>query len=113
MSHAVSGRDCVGEAHRTLLRTAIEHAGAERGLLMLAARGELSIPGEANISGGFVIVRPRETPVSTGRASGVAGSLCRAHAGDRDLDDALATIRFPPTSTPPSSVPVGTVLCPS
>ena len=59
-------RDCAGKALDTLLRTAIEHAGAERGLLMLPRGGELWIEAEANTSGSAVTVRLRETPASGG-----------------------------------------------
>jgi PAS domain S-box-containing protein len=48
----------------TVLRTAIEHAGAERGLLVLPRGGELSIHTEANTGDRSVIVRRREAPVS-------------------------------------------------
>src|SRR5262245_7335131 len=47
-----------------LLRTAIEHAGAERGLLVLARDGELWIHAEAETSGNSVIVHLREAPIS-------------------------------------------------
>src|SRR5439155_3938169 len=64
MSHAVSGEIVLEKLVETLLRTAIEHAGAERGLLMLPRGDELSIQAEANTSGSSVIVRLRQTPVS-------------------------------------------------
>ena len=90
VSHAVSGEIVLEKLVETLLRTAIEHAGAERGLLMLLRGGELSIQADANISGSFVIVRPRETPVSTAE---LPESIVRYAARTREtviLDDALA-----------------------
>ena len=48
----------------TLMRTAIEHAGAERGLLILPRGDELRIAAEATTSGDTVIVRPREARVA-------------------------------------------------
>jgi len=47
-----------------LLRTAIEHAGANRGLLILSRGGELSIEAEANTDGHAVTVQLREAPVA-------------------------------------------------
>ena len=44
----------------TLMRTAIEHAGAERGLLILPRDVEQSIEAEAMTSGDTIIVRLRE-----------------------------------------------------
>jgi len=90
VSHAVSGEIVLEKLVETLLRTAIEHAGAERGLLMLPRGGELSIQAEANISGSFLIVRRRETPVSTAE---LPESVVRYVARTRErviLDDALA-----------------------
>jgi PAS domain S-box-containing protein len=46
------------------MRTAIEQAGAERGLLILARGGEQRIAAEATTSGDTVNVQPRDMPVS-------------------------------------------------
>jgi PAS domain S-box-containing protein len=64
VSQAVSGEIVLEKLVETLLRTAIQQASAERGLLILAHRGELSIRAEANTSGTSVMVSLRETPVS-------------------------------------------------
>src|SRR5205085_12449389 len=64
ISQAVSGEIVLEKLVETLLRTAIEHAGAERGVLILPRGGEWSIQAEANTSGGSVMLRLRETPVS-------------------------------------------------
>jgi PAS domain S-box-containing protein len=73
-----------------LLRTAIEHAGAERGLLVLPRGGELSIHAEANTSGNSVMVRLREAPIS---ATELSESVVRYAARTQQsviLDDASA-----------------------
>ncbi|HXV82547.1 MAG TPA: sigma 54-interacting transcriptional regulator, partial [Candidatus Binatia bacterium] len=64
VSQAVSGEIVLEKLIETLLRTAIEQASAERGLLILAHGGELSIRAEANTSGTTVMVCLRDTPVS-------------------------------------------------
>ena len=64
VSQAVSGEIVLEKLVDALLRTAIEQASAERGLLILAHGGELSIRAEANTSGTSVMVCLRDTPVS-------------------------------------------------
>src|SRR5947207_2140783 len=64
VSQAVSGEIVLERLVETLLRTAIEHAGAERGLLILPHGSELLIQAEAKTRGSSVTVRLRETPVS-------------------------------------------------
>jgi PAS domain S-box-containing protein len=61
---AASGEIVLERLVETLLRTAIEQAGAERGLLILSHGSELSIQAEAQTRGSSVTVRLRETPVS-------------------------------------------------
>jgi PAS domain S-box-containing protein len=60
VSQAVSGEMVLEKLTDSLMRTAIEHAGAERGLLMLSRGDELRIAAEATTSGDTVIVNPRE-----------------------------------------------------
>ncbi len=64
VSQAVSGEIVLEKLIDTLLRTALEHAGAERGLLILPRSGELSIEAEANADGPAVTVHLREAPVA-------------------------------------------------
>src|SRR5712671_6126475 len=64
VSQAVSGEIVLEKLIDTLLRTAIEHAGAERGLLILPWGGDLSIEAEANTNGHTVTVHLREAPVT-------------------------------------------------
>ena len=63
VSQAVSGELVLEQVVEVLLRTAIEHAGAERGLLLLPRGGELWIHAEAKTSGDSVVVQVREAAV--------------------------------------------------
>jgi PAS domain S-box-containing protein len=60
-AQAVSGEIVLGELIKTLLRIAIEHAGAERGLLVLLPDDAPRIVAEATTGGGQVKVMLRET----------------------------------------------------
>ncbi len=60
VSQAVSGEIVLEKLIDTLMRTAIEHAGAERGLLILPRGVEQRIQAEATTSGDTVIVRLRD-----------------------------------------------------
>src|SRR5262247_3599948 len=94
VSQAVSGEIVLERLVETLLRTAIEHAGAERGLLILPRAGELSIQAEANTSGSSVTVCLRETAVS---AAELPESVIRYTARTHEsviLDDAAAQNPF-------------------
>ncbi|HYY28041.1 MAG TPA: PAS domain S-box protein, partial [Chthoniobacterales bacterium] len=66
VSQAVSGEIVLEKLIDTLMRTAIEHAGAERGLLILSRGIELRIQAEATTSGDSIIVRLREAFVAEG-----------------------------------------------
>jgi PAS domain S-box-containing protein len=57
VSQAISGEIVLEKLLNTLMRTAIEQAGAERGLLILVRGAELLIEAEARISGDTVVVR--------------------------------------------------------
>jgi PAS domain S-box-containing protein len=94
VSQAVSGEIVLEKLVETLLRTAIEQASAERGLLILAHRGELSIRAEANTSGTSVMVSLRETPIA---ASEVPHSVIRYVARTHEsviVEDASAQNPF-------------------
>jgi predicted ATPase/signal transduction histidine kinase len=60
VSQAVSGEIVLEKLIETLMRIAIEHAGAERGLLLLHQREELRIEAEARTSRNGVQVRLRQ-----------------------------------------------------
>jgi len=64
LSQAVSGTFVRERLLMTVMRTAIEHAGAERGLLILSRGAEPRIAAEATIDGDTVAVQLCDTPVS-------------------------------------------------
>jgi PAS domain S-box-containing protein len=64
VSEAVSGEIELGKLINTLMRTAIEHAGAERGLLILSRGADYQIEAEATVSIDTVAVVLREAKVS-------------------------------------------------
>ncbi len=64
VSQAVSSEMVLEKLIHTLMRTAIEQVGAERGLLILARGGEQRIAAEATTSGDTVNVEPRDMPVN-------------------------------------------------
>ena len=94
VSQAVSGEIVLQKLLDTFMRTAIEHAGAERGLLILARGAEQRIEAEATTSGDAVVVRLRDTPV-TGAAvpESVIHYVLRTREGVI-LDDASAENSF-------------------
>jgi hypothetical protein len=65
VSQAVSGEVVLEKLIEMLMRTAIEHSGAERGLLVLPRGDEQRIEAESTTSGDTVIVRLREASVAT------------------------------------------------
>ena len=64
VSQAVSGEIVLEKLLDTLMRTAIEQAGAERGLLILTRGAEQRIEAEATTSGDAVIVQLCDGPVT-------------------------------------------------
>jgi PAS domain S-box-containing protein len=67
VSQAVSGEIVLEKSLDTLMRTAIEHAGAERGLLIVPRGAELCIETDATTSGNTVTVRVREGSVAAAK----------------------------------------------
>jgi len=65
LSQAISGEIVLEKLIDTLMRTAIEHAGAERGLLMLARGDEYQIAAEATSGNDTMAVGPRQPGVTT------------------------------------------------
>ncbi len=93
-AQAVSGEIVLGELIKTLLRIAVEHAGAERGLLILFPGDEPRITAEARTSRGQVEVTLRETAVSPAE---LPESLLHTVIRTREsviLDDALVQNPF-------------------
>ena len=64
VSHAVSGEIVLEKLIDMLLRTAIEHAGAERGVLILVQGSELRIKAEASTEAGAVTIAFRDAAIS-------------------------------------------------
>ncbi|WP_017997359.1 ATP-binding sensor histidine kinase [Rhizobium leguminosarum] len=64
ISQAVSGEIVLQKLIDTVLRTAVEQAGAERGLLILPRGGESRITAEATTGGETVVVRMRDEIVT-------------------------------------------------
>jgi PAS domain S-box-containing protein len=90
----VSGEIVLGELIKTLLRIAVEHAGAERGLLILFPSDEPRIAAEATTSRGQVEVTLRQTAVSPAE---LPESVLHTVIRTREtviLDDALAQNPF-------------------
>src|SRR5580658_4473816 len=65
VAQAVCGEKIAEQMLDTLMRTALEHAGAERGLLILIEESTKRIAAEAVISGESIRVHMREEPVSS------------------------------------------------
>jgi PAS domain S-box-containing protein len=65
VSQAVSGEMVLEKLIDTLMRTAIEHAGAERGLLILSRDAEQRIAADATTSGNAVVVHVLDERVSS------------------------------------------------
>jgi PAS domain S-box-containing protein len=93
-SQAVSGEIVLGKLIKTLLRIALEHAGAERGLLILFPGDEPQIEAEATTGRGQVEVTLRQTTVSSAELpESVLHYVTRARE-NVILDDALAQNPF-------------------
>src|SRR4051794_7326427 len=63
VSQAVSGEMVLEKLIDTLMRTAIEHSGADRGLLILLRGDDQRIEAEATITGDMVVVHREEVAV--------------------------------------------------
>src|SRR6202035_1877349 len=93
-AQAVSGEIVLGELIKTLLRIAVEHAGADRGLLILSPGDEPRIAAEATTGRGQVEVTLRQTAVSPAE---LPDSVLHTVIRTREsviLDDALAQNPF-------------------
>jgi PAS domain S-box-containing protein len=93
-AQAVSGEIVLGELIKTLLRIAIEHAGAERGLLILFPGDQPRIAAEATTGRGQVEVTLRQTAASPAE---LPESVLHYVIRTREsviLDDALAQNPF-------------------
>ncbi|HZC95982.1 MAG TPA: GAF domain-containing protein, partial [Bradyrhizobium sp.] len=94
-AQAVSGEIVLGKLIKTLLRIAVEHAGAERGLLILFAGDQPRIAAEATTGRGQVEVTLRQTAASPAElAESVLHTVIRTRESVI-LDDASAQNPFP------------------
>ena len=83
VSQAVSSEIVQEKLIDTLMRTAIEHAGSERGLLILPRGVEQGIEAEATTSGDGVIVHLRGAPATLVALPESNPPLCGAHRKER------------------------------
>jgi PAS domain S-box-containing protein len=94
ISEAVSEEIVPEKLIGTLLRTAIEHAGAERGVLILPRGSELRIQAEATTDGASVAIDLGDSPIS-GAEIPQSLVLCAARTQESViLDDASAQGEF-------------------
>jgi PAS domain S-box-containing protein len=93
-AQAVSGEIVLDKLIQTLLQIAVEHAGAERGLLILFAGDEPRIAAEAITGRGQVRVTLRETAVSSAELPETVLHYVLRTRGSVILDNALAQEPF-------------------
>ncbi|MBV8664120.1 MAG: PAS domain S-box protein, partial [Hyphomicrobiales bacterium] len=80
VSQAVSGEIVLERLLDTLMRTAVEQAGAERGLLLISHEGELRIAAEATTRDDAIAVRLGDQPVaSTALPEAIVQTVARTH----------------------------------
>ena len=94
VSHAVSGEIEINRLIATLMQTALENAGAERGMLILPQRGEMWIEAEASTAGDAVEVHRPKIRVAP---SALPESILNYVVRTRDsvlLNDAIAQEPF-------------------
>ena len=94
VSQAVSGEIVLDKLLDTLMRTAIEQAGAERGLLILPRGTEPRIAAEATTGGDAVTVRLRDQPVSAAMLPETVLHYVLRTQESVILDDAMAQPPF-------------------
>ena len=94
VSQAISGEIALEKLIDTLLRTAIEQAGAERGLLILPRGGEQRIEAEAKTNGDIVIVHMRDDPLAKDMLPELVLHHVLRTRGSVILDDAAADSSF-------------------
>jgi PAS domain S-box-containing protein len=94
VSQAVSGEIVLERLIDTPMRTAIEHAGAERGLLILSRGAQQRIEAEATTGGDTVSVRLQDAPVTAGVLPDSILQYVVRTRESVDLDDAAAQSSF-------------------
>jgi PAS domain S-box-containing protein len=94
VSQAVSGEIVQGKLINILMRTAIEQAGAQRGLLILPDAGELWIAAEATTRGETVVVRRGNEPLAGTAMPETVFNYALRSGEIVILDDATAQLPF-------------------
>jgi len=88
VSQIVSGEIVLENLIEALMRTAVEHAGAQRGLLVLPRDAELWIEAQADTDGGSVTVALREAPIAAAELPESILQYCARTQESVILDDA-------------------------
>ncbi len=94
ISQAVSSEIVLEKLIDALLRTAIEHAGAERGLLIVPRGAELRIQAEATTGGSSITIGLRDTPISSAEVPEPVVQYAARTQESVILDDASARGSF-------------------
>jgi len=94
VSQIVSGEIVLEHLLEALMRTAVEHAGAQRGLLVLPRGAELWIEAQADTDGGSVTVALREAPISPAELPESILQYCARTQESVILDDASVQGEF-------------------
>jgi PAS domain S-box-containing protein len=94
VSEIVSGEIVLENLMEALMRTAVEHAGAQRGLLVLPRDAGLWIEAQADTDGGLITVALREAPVSAVELPESILLYCARTQESVILDDASARGSF-------------------
>jgi PAS domain S-box-containing protein len=94
VSQIVSGEIVLENLIETLMRTAVEHAGAERGVLVLPRGAGLWVEAQADTEGGSVTVALREARVSADELPESILQYCARTQESVILDDASARGAF-------------------
>jgi PAS domain S-box-containing protein len=94
VSQIVSGEIVLENLIEALMRTAVEHAGAQRGLLVLPRGAELRIEAQANTEGDSVTVALRAAPISAAELPESILQYCARTQESVILDDASARGAF-------------------
>ena len=94
VSQAISGEIVLEKLIETLMQTALEHAGAERGILILTQGTKQWIAAEATTSGETTSVQLREDPVTSARLPESVLTAVTRTQESVVLDDALVPSQF-------------------
>ncbi|MBB5404449.1 trifunctional serine/threonine-protein kinase/ATP-binding protein/sensor histidine kinase [Paraburkholderia youngii] len=94
VSQIVSGEIVLENLIEALMRTGVEHAGAQRGLLLVPRGAELWIEAQADTDGGSVTVALREAPITAAELPESILQYCARTQESVILDDASARGAF-------------------